>query len=94
MLEGGDAAFFACWTRKEAVLKACGTGLLTPLADVHVGAGPAIVPRVRIRAGTGLARAWSQHAGVGPGGCAVAAAVPRSDVALSAWSGRWSGSGD
>jgi 4'-phosphopantetheinyl transferase len=30
-------AFLACWTRKEACVKALGTGLTTPTCDFHVG---------------------------------------------------------
>lgn len=33
------AAFFSCWTRKEALVKAQGTGLMSPPADVEVGLG-------------------------------------------------------
>ena len=34
-------AFFACWTRKEALLKAHGTGFIRSPQTVHVGLGPA-----------------------------------------------------
>jgi 4'-phosphopantetheinyl transferase len=33
-----DAEFFKYWTRKEAVLKAVGTGVYTPLLDIDVSA--------------------------------------------------------
>lgn len=32
-------AFFACWTRKEALLKAQGTGFVQPPETIHVGLG-------------------------------------------------------
>ncbi len=35
-----QAAFFHAWTQKEAYLKACGTGLNTPLADIEVSIDP------------------------------------------------------
>ncbi len=87
---GGDAAFFACWTRKEAVLKACGLGLGADLRDVHVGADPAEVPEVVVRDGAGLPASWSLHAGAGPAGTVVAAAVIARDVARCCWRGTWS----
>lgn len=54
------AGFFACWTRKEAYLKAIGTGLGYKLGDFTVNARPDEPPRmISIQGNTEIARNWS-----------------------------------
>lgn len=70
-------AFFRIWTRKEAVLKAVGTGLTDRLDgfDVTLGADAAVT-----RMDTGHTRHWSlRHLSVGPRWVG-ALAVPDPDV--------------
>jgi 4'-phosphopantetheinyl transferase len=53
------AAFFACWTRKEAFLKATGDGLSFPLADFSVTTHPEVGPALEeIRGDTQPRQQW------------------------------------
>lgn len=51
------AAFFSCWTRKEALLKAQGTGLMRPPNEVEVGLGR-YEPRNTGRPDSDTAEGW------------------------------------
>ena len=69
-------AFFRCWTRKEAFLKARGHGLSFPLAgfDVSIGAAEAEV-RLTTRPDPAEAQNWQILPVPAPEGCAAAVAV-------------------
>jgi 4'-phosphopantetheinyl transferase len=55
-----ETAFFHCWTRKEAYIKATGDGLSTPLGSFQVTLGPCEDARfVRLPEGVGSVQAWT-----------------------------------
>ena len=58
--EARQRAFFACWTRKEAFVKACGAGLSYPLSEFSVSVLPDRPPRIEeARPGSRAALTWS-----------------------------------
>jgi 4'-phosphopantetheinyl transferase len=87
-------AFFACWTRKEAYVKATGKGLSFPLKQFEISAAP------REAAG-GLSAQWASGEisgwwlqGLIPApGYVAAVAVEGRDWRLANWQWRWSTSG-
>jgi 4'-phosphopantetheinyl transferase len=53
------AGFYACWTRKEAFLKATGEGLSFPLAQFSVTTHPDLDPHLEeIRGNTDVHEQW------------------------------------
>jgi 4'-phosphopantetheinyl transferase len=82
--------FFNCWTRKEAFLKAIGTGLNTQLDSFAVSFVPDEPPRLLFVDGDPEAPdRWSLTALHPAPGYAAAVAIERTDSQLSCWS--WDG---
>lgn len=73
-----DRVFLLCWTRKEAVAKALGTGLRLPPAAIDAGAGDD-VRTVEIPLGGGSAEAVVASVALPPGSGAVAAVAIATD---------------
>ncbi len=83
-------AFFRCWTRKEAFLKARGHGLSFPLDrfDVSIGADETEV-RLTTRPDPMEAQDWQILQAPAPEGYAAAVALASSPSALNDWKGGW-----
>lgn len=70
-----DIAFFRCWTRKEAYVKALGEGLSLPLDQFDVTFAPGEVARIlETRGDLSAAGRWTMHA-LRPGNGYVGAVV-------------------
>jgi 4'-phosphopantetheinyl transferase len=79
-------AFFTCWTRKEAYLKARGVGLSLPLDQFDVSFLPDEEPRLlATRHDPDEARQWRLQALDVPGDYAAALAAPSSTWTLKCW---------
>jgi 4'-phosphopantetheinyl transferase len=80
------AAFFACWTRKEAYLKARGDGLSLPLEQFDVSFLPGDEPRlIETRHDPAEVHRWTLHALDGGCGYKAALAVEGVDWKLKCW---------
>ncbi len=85
-------AFFNCWTRKEAFIKAHGAGLSMPLDQFEVAFAPDAPARLlRIRGEACAAARWTLCALHPADGYAAALAVDARQMKISCW--RWSEEG-
>jgi 4'-phosphopantetheinyl transferase len=83
-----DQAFFACWTRKEAYVKARGWGLSMPLSQFSVSVAPGHGPLTLRTADCQEATRWSMYSlNVDPG-YAAALAIEGGPCQVKLWS--WS----
>jgi 4'-phosphopantetheinyl transferase len=82
-------AFFNCWTRKEAYIKAIGDGLAQPLAEFDVALAPGEPARLlRIKDNAQAAARWSIQALTPAPGYVAALVVKGHDWQLKCW--QWS----
>jgi len=81
-------AFFNCWTRKEAYLKATGEGISESLARVEVTVMPGEAPQLLGLAGDERAAAeWTFYSFEPASGFVGAVAIKAKELKLSCW--RW-----
>jgi 4'-phosphopantetheinyl transferase len=80
------AAFFRCWSRKEAFIKAVGEGLSYPLSAFEVALAPGDPPRLlSIRGSAEEARQWTLLSLELPAGYHGALAVKGVDRPFHFW---------
>ena len=78
--------FFNCWTRKEAFIKAVGTGLSAPLKAFEVSLEPDTPARLcRVSGSERVAASWTMEALQPATGYVGALAVRRRDVRVTTW---------
>lgn len=76
------AAFFACWTRKEAVIKARGGALLNAVGEISVSVAPECEPRLIAWRGRGECTLQWSLGDVPTPGFSASAAAPVPNVAF------------
>jgi 4'-phosphopantetheinyl transferase len=78
--------FFNCWTRKEAFIKAVGTGLSAPLKAFEVALEPGTPARLcRVSGSERVAASWTMEALQPAPGYVGALAVRRRNVRVTTW---------
>ena len=82
-------AFFDCWTRKEAYLKARGEGLRLPLADFDVSLAPDRAALTHVGWDAEEVTRWSLYSLYVENGCSSTLSVEGSISALKCWNWCW-----